>query len=290
MTAEQYSRSEFRRIRGLRYHLRRWGDPWLPELVLLHGFLDVSETFHFLVQPLLAQWQVLAPDWRGFGYTEWQPGGYWFPEYLGDLDALLDASVPDRPVVLVGHSMGAQVAALYAGARPQRVSRLVCLDGPFLPDTPAERLQPRYAGWLDRLRREDSPRSYESFDQLATAVQRRHPDLPPGRALFVARCWGQEDGFGRITLRADPVHRIYGPTPLRFADTAALFHHIAAPTLFVDAARSRVRSQLPEADIAWRRGLVRDQRSIRIEHAGHMLHFDQPEATAAAILEFLTPV
>ncbi|MGZ2874013.1 alpha/beta fold hydrolase, partial [Pseudomonas aeruginosa] len=67
----QESRSEFLRIRGLRYHVRRWGDADKPPLVLLHGWLDVSETFHFMVQPLLERWQVIAPDWRGFGYSEW---------------------------------------------------------------------------------------------------------------------------------------------------------------------------------------------------------------------------
>ena len=82
------SRSEFLRVRGLRYHLRRWGDARLPLLFLGHGFLDVSATFEPLVAPLLDRWQVIAPDWRGFGHTEWPQEGYWFHDYVADLEAI----------------------------------------------------------------------------------------------------------------------------------------------------------------------------------------------------------
>ncbi|MCK9193117.1 MAG: lysophospholipase, partial [Nevskia sp.] len=108
------SRSEFLRVRDLRHHVRRWGDADGAKLVLLHGWLDVSASFQELVAALIGgqtqSWQVLAPDLRGFGYTEWPQEGYWFQDYLGDLDGLLDHYVPNEPVVLVGHSMGAQIA------------------------------------------------------------------------------------------------------------------------------------------------------------------------------------
>ena len=83
------SRSDFLRIRGLRYHVRCWGDPRLPRLFLTHGWLDVSATFQPLVLPLLQRWQVLVPDWRGFGHSEWPQDGYWFYDYVADLEALL---------------------------------------------------------------------------------------------------------------------------------------------------------------------------------------------------------
>jgi len=282
------SRSEFVRVRGLRYHVRRWGDDALPKLVLLHGWLDVSETFHFFAQPLLDRWQILAPDLRGFGYTQWQPAdGYWFPDYVADVDALFDQYVTDGPAVVIGHSMGAQVAALYAGARPQRVNRLVCLDGPFVRETPAERIQPNFVNWLDELRDLSPPNTYDSFEQLAKQVRRMHSKLPEHRADFIARCWGREDGRGRITLRADPLHKLHGPTPFRFEQSAQLFSHITAPTLFVDAELSGLRKNLGEAETVRRRAYIRDQRAVTIANAGHMLHFDQPEATAAAVRAFL---
>lgn len=79
------SRSQFVPIRGLRYHIRTWGDPHSPKLFLLHGWMDVSASFQFLVDALRREWCVFAPDWRGFGLTEWPQDGYWFADYLADL-------------------------------------------------------------------------------------------------------------------------------------------------------------------------------------------------------------
>lgn len=282
----QDSSSEFVRIRGLRYHVRRWGDAGKPPLVLLHGWLDVSETFHFLVQDLLDRWQVIAPDWRGFGYSEWQPGGYWFADYLADLDELFDHYIGPGQAVLAGHSMGAQAASLYAGLRPRRMSHLLCLDGPFLRDMGAAEAPRRLGGWLDQLRDPPQVKTYDSFDQLATRVRMQHPQLSPERARFIAQCWGHEDGHGRIRLCADPQHRLNWPTLYRFEDTGAIWAQVEAPTLFIDAGKSVVR-MIDEAEIARRRALIRQHQVVQIEGSGHMLHFDRPAETAAAIRQFI---
>ena len=74
-------------VRGLRYHCRCWGDAQAPKLFLLHGWMDVSASFQFLVDALRGDWQVIAPDWRGYGLSHWGGAdGYWFPDYMGDLD------------------------------------------------------------------------------------------------------------------------------------------------------------------------------------------------------------
>ncbi len=124
------SRSETVPIRGIDCHVRRWGPGHAPPLVLLHGSQDVSASWQFVVDALERDWQVVAPDWRGHGLSGRSGADtYWFPDYVADLDALLEHVTPDAPARLVGHSMGAQVAALYAGVRPDRVARLVNVDG-----------------------------------------------------------------------------------------------------------------------------------------------------------------
>ena len=279
------SRSEFLRIRGLRCHVRRWGDPAKPQLFITHGWLDVSATFQPLVAPLLDRWQVLMPDWRGFGYSEWPQDGYWFYDYVADLEAVLDHYSPDEPVLLAGHSMGAQVSALYAGLRPQRVRKLVCLDGIGLPDAPAARAPARVRKWLDQLREPLPVKSYESFEQLAGRVRRQHPRLSEAQALFVARCWGQQDGYGRIRLCADPKHTLAGPLLYRAAEAEEIWKQVTAPTLFIDAAGSE--TALPAEERARRRGSFADQRVVVIADAGHMLHFDAPLETAQALAAFM---
>ena len=109
--------------RGLRQHVTRWTGEDPEPLMLLHGWMDTGDTFQFLVDAMPTRHTFVAPDWRGFGRSEWPADGYWFPDYYGDLDALLDRFSPDAPVTLIGHSMGGNIATLYAGIRPERVRR-----------------------------------------------------------------------------------------------------------------------------------------------------------------------
>ena len=150
-------------VRGLRYHLHAWGrhpsaEPGQPLLVMVHGYMDVGASFQFVVDAMAragdGRRAVVAPDWRGFGRSDSPPGAdsYWFPDYLGDLDALLDLLSPGAPVDLLGHSMGGNVVMAYAGARPQRIRRLINLEGFGLPDMPAADAPARMATWLDELK------------------------------------------------------------------------------------------------------------------------------------------
>src|SRR3989442_11948912 len=108
-------------VRGLKHRLTWWGEPTGTPIVLLHGFQDCGDTWQFLVDCLPDTWSLVAPDWRGFGGSEWAPDGYWFPDYLADLEALLDALAPSTPAPVIAHSMGANIALLYGGIRPQRL-------------------------------------------------------------------------------------------------------------------------------------------------------------------------
>lgn len=282
------SRSEFWHLRGLRHHVRHWGPDDGPTLVLLHGWMDVAASFQFVVDALDPRWHVVAPDFRGFGHSGWAPGGYWFPDYVADLDALLQRLCPQRPLRIVGHSMGAQVASLYAGLRPQQVAELVILDGLFLPDMEPELAPMRFARWLDELREPPAPRRYPDFEDLARRIARRHPRLGMDRARFIARCWGREDGHGRIELCADPAHRRHGPLLYRAAESQAIWRRITARTLFVDGGASELARAIPPEEVAARRACFADHQSTVIPDAGHMLHFDAPETVARAIDSFLT--
>src|SRR6187431_1591886 len=102
-------------VRGLSHRLTWWGERTANPVVLLHGWMDCAETWQFLVDALPPEWSCVAPDWRGFGGTEWPQDGYWFADYFADLEALLDIVCPEGQVRLVGHSMGGNVASMYAG-------------------------------------------------------------------------------------------------------------------------------------------------------------------------------
>src|SRR5471032_501415 len=181
------SRSEFLTVRGLRCHVRHWGRDGAPKLFMLHGWMDVSASFQFVVDHLQGDWHVIAPDWRGFGLS--QRGGtdtYWFPDYLADLDAILRHYAPDQAVNLLGHSMGGNIVGLYAGARPERIRKLINLEGFGLRDAKPEQAPSRYAKWLDELQAPPVMRAYPTLAAVAARLQKTNPRLSDERAAFLA--------------------------------------------------------------------------------------------------------
>jgi len=281
------SESQFLQIRELRYHVRRWANPGAPKMVVLHGWMDVSASFQFMVDALRRDWDVYAPDWRGYGLTEWGKGDcYWFADYLADLDFLVDSI--GSPIHLVGHSLGGNVAAMYAGVRPERVAKFVNLEGFGLRATRSDEAPERYARWVGELRAPPQLRHYSSFDELATRLRSGNKRLSKERSDFLARHWGHEKD-GKVMLRADPAHKIVNATLYRLEEAQACWRKVTAPVLWVDGKESDTlkRLGLDAGQHAERRSAFRDLRFIEIADAGHMLHHDQPEALAHAIEAFL---
>jgi pimeloyl-ACP methyl ester carboxylesterase len=281
------SDSQFFDIRGLRYHVRHWPNAGAPKVVLLHGWMDVSASFQFLVDALRGAWDVYAPDWRGYGLTGWGKSDcYWFPDYIADLDFLLGEI---QATNLVGHSLGGNVAAMYAGIRPQRVARLVNLEGFGLAATRPEQAPGRYARWLDELHLPPRLRPYRNFQALAERLQQGNKRLTAERAAFLARHWGRETEQGEVVLRGDPAHKIVNPVLYRYEEVHACWQKVAVPVLWVDAADSETsrRLGLDARQQTERRAAFANLRHVTVPDAGHMLHHDQPEAVARIVEEFL---
>jgi pimeloyl-ACP methyl ester carboxylesterase len=285
-------------LRGYDHRVLTWGDPGAPKLFLLHGWMDVAASFQFLVDELLGDWQVIAPDLRGFGESEWQPQGYWFADYVADLEALLDRFAPGERANLVGHSLGGNVVMQYAGARPRRVRTLVSLDGFGIPAENADKAPKKIARWLDALGGAIAFKPYASLDAVADRLQQNNPRLPRERARFLAGHWAEVLPDGSARLRADPRHRLPFPSVYRMDEVQAVWRGITAPVLWVAAAESDIPNWLndhPEgeagadnlAGVRRRFEHIPRGRLVTIADAGHMLHHDQPAAVAAAIESFL---
>ncbi|MEY3978646.1 MAG: hypothetical protein RLZZ375_75 [Pseudomonadota bacterium] len=292
-TYSSTSRSEFLTLRGLRMHIRHWGADAAPKLFLLHGWMDVSASFQFMVDALANDWHVIALDWRGFGLSERVATDcYWFPDYLADLDAMLDVLAPEQAVTLVGHSMGGNIATLYAGVRPQRVSRLVNLEGFGLANTVPAQAPNRYAQWLDELREPPSMRSYPSREAVAERLRKNNPRLTRERAMFLSDHWAVPDARGAWHVQGDPKHKIVSANLYRTEEVLACWQQITAPVLWVEAEHTDVwRWMGPKAEVRAeidrRMRVIPDVISALIKDAGHMLHHDQPEALAHLIEDFL---
>lgn len=283
------SRSVFLTVRGLRYHLREWGPETGVPLFLLHGWMDVSASFQFVADALPQDWRIVAPDWRGFGLSEGQGDAYWFPDYLGDLDAILRHYSPQSPVNLVGHSMGGNVACLYAGIRPARVARLVALDGFGLAASDPSQAPHRYEKWLSELGGPAGFRTYPDFAALAKRLQGDNPRLTSERAAFLAGHLGQAMPSGGVCMAADPAHRRVNAQLYRREEALACWRRVSAPLLSVEPEDTGLRQRMGVSDADHEAFLAcfPGYQRVWVADAGHNLHHDQPEAVAQIIEPFL---
>lgn len=276
-------------IRGVRYNVRHWGDARAPMVFFLHGWMDSSPTFQFVVDALSREWHVIAPDWRGYGASECLGRPYWFPDYYADLEALLGHYNPGRPARLVGHSMGANVAAGYAGARPERVEQLVMIDFLGLMNSILEEAPRRLQGWLEQVGGNPHLSNYASHEILAQRFRHANPRLTPERAAFLAREVSRQLPDGRVHLACDPWHKVASPNLYRVEDSMACWQKIAAPVLMVLAEHGFVQQRLGLDSPECRRRLAAfpNLQVVTIADAGHNVQHDQPEQLASVLEGFL---
>nr|WP_295783741.1 alpha/beta hydrolase [Rhodoferax sp.] len=292
------SRSEFVPIRNLQYHVQIWGEPSPDKtpLVMVHGWMDVAASYQFVVDAFQDDHYIIAPDWRGYGKTpSGQVDNYWFPDYMADLDFLLDHYSPDRPVNLVGHSLGGNVVMLYGGVRPERIRCLVNLEGFGLPATTPDMAPARYAKWMDELKKlhrgEMDLRAYDAVSGVARRLMKTNPRLSQDKADWLARHWAEENAEGKWTILGQPAHKVISAHLYQSEEVLALYRRLNMPVLAVEASDNSL-------DLWWKGKFTLEQYHERIKNvpnveigfipdAGHMMHHDQPEVLAGLIERFI---
>jgi pimeloyl-ACP methyl ester carboxylesterase len=335
-TVKRTPRSEFIPIRKMNYHVLAWGDvaSTLPPLVLMHGWMDVAASYQFMVDALSETFfknrLIIAADWRGYGKT-WRaersaeppqassaPSGgsaahavasvgasvgvdnYWFPDYLADLDFLLDHYAGDRPVDLVGHSMGGNVVMMYAGSRPNRIRRLINLEGFGMPVSTPDKAPARYAQWMDELKKlhrgELDLTAYDKADGVARRLMKTNPrlardDAGKAKANWLARHWAAENAQGKWDILGDAAHKIVNANLSNVAEAIELYKNISAPVLVVEASDDSLsgwwHGKYTLAEFHERLKNVPDCTIQVVQDAGHMMHHDKPEELAQMIEAFV---
>lgn len=288
--SQKLSTSRTLSVNRLQYHVRQWGAPGAPQLFLLHGWLDASASFQFIVDAFKEDWHIIAPDWRGCGRSQWNAGGtgYRFSDLLADLDVLIDQLGSRQPINLVGHSMGANVAVHYAGLRPEKIRRVVSLEGfgPLLRKN--ETTEPPVAkmvGWFDELKAVRPFPSYATFEDAAAELQRKNRRLSEVQAQFLSREFYVPDEAGRMQRLGDPVYKVREVGRYRREDVDAAWANVSAPILHVSAADERDKD--PAAAVFRERyRIFRDFREEIVPDCGHMIHHDQPVKLAGYMEAF----
>jgi pimeloyl-ACP methyl ester carboxylesterase len=284
----------FFRSGTLRVHFRDWGGDGAPPLVIVHGLRDHSHSFDDLAAALADRFHVYALDLRGHGDSETTPY-YAFGHFVLDLHNLIRALRLTRPV-LVGHSMGGEVAAYYSGSFPAVPAKLVMIEG--LGPPPLD-MREEVRWFVDAFTRIDramaGPPGLKDLEAAYRRLRERNPRLREDQARRLALLGTRAREDGMLEWKFDPMLctlALTGPFDLEFG--MAFWRRIEVPTLLVHGTesgefwRGKPGSVYLDADdLARRVGAFKDARLLEIAGAGHMVHFDRPDELARAIREFV---
>ena len=283
------SRTEKITIRGLRYNVRHWGKEDAPMVMFLHGWMDCSPTFQFVVDSLKNPWHIVAPDWQGYGESEWLSRPYWHPDYYADLHDLLKHYSLDRPVRLVAHSMGSHIASAYAGICPERVSQLIMLDSLGLKRPMGDDSPTVLGRWLEHVGNGPPLTLYPNFEAFAARLMELDHRLSESRATFLSWNIGRSRADAMVEIACDPWHRIPAPLVYHAEDAMADWMRIKADVLLLVASHGLVKQRFGNDPQEFERRIAcfRHLQIGSIPDSGHNVQHDQPELVAAALEEFL---
>lgn len=277
---------------GLRYNVLEWGADRTEldhTVILLHGFLDLAWGWAATVRAGLAgRFHVVAPDLRGHGDSAWigRGGYYHFVDYLADVDEVARLFGRGR-LSLVGHSMGGSIASYFAGVFPERIHRLVLLEGLGPPENDTAVPQ-RVRAWLDSWRRvrERDGKSHAGLDEAAARLRAHDPLLGDELARDLALHGTRPAPDGGLRFKHDPLHLTLGPMPFRVDYAAEFWTRVTCPVLWVEGEKSAFRHAGDEAERRLR--LLPGAERAVLPGAGHMMQRHQPAALAELLVAFLT--
>jgi pimeloyl-ACP methyl ester carboxylesterase len=271
---------------GLRLHYTDWGNESAPPLILVHGGLDQSRSWDAMARALRATFHIVAPDLRGHGDSDWATGSsYSLSDHVYDLTCLIKSAGLEQ-VAIVSHSMGGMVSLTYAGAFPEKVSRLAVLDG--VTNFPARKVKPidvRIAEWVGDLDK-TAQRKIHRYPSVADGAERilaRNARLTREQAMHLATHALKRDADGEYSWKFDPYLRARAPYRLSLEDNIALWSRIQCPTLLVAGSESF----LPDPGTAGVLTHFRQAELVKIEGAGHWLQHDKTEEVIGVLKPFL---
>jgi pimeloyl-ACP methyl ester carboxylesterase len=271
-------------VNGLNYRYLRWGEDHRPAVLLLHGLRSYAHTWEPVAEALSATRLVIAPDFRGRGESDWDPGcDYHTDTYVRDIEVLTD-SLGLKRFDIIGHSMGGAVGYTYAARHPDRVDRLIIEDiGPgSSTDT---------AG-ADRIVREmkETPAGFDSLDAVRAYWRGIRPDITETALDSRIRHTVRQTADGRWLWRLDMsgiaaarVQAARGAGPDLWACVAAL----RCPTLVIRGACSDFLPADTCVRMAERQPLLEWS---QVSAAGHYVHDDNPAEFIRLVTDFLGAV
>jgi pimeloyl-ACP methyl ester carboxylesterase len=257
----------------------------------VHGGLDHARSWDWVAKTLREDFHVYAMDLRGHGNSAWAPGAlYSVAEHVLDLSVLgeiINRSLGrQEPIPIVGHSLGAITTLLYAGVYPERVAKVVAIEGVGLPIEEARYSAPeRIRRWIEKVRAIEN-RTQHSYPSLAAAVarmQEANPFLSREVAEHLTLHGTNWNADGSILWKFDNYARVFPPYGANLDEAAEVLRQIACPTLLFWGRESFAKD--PEHDPL--AAEIANRRVVKVDRAGHWLHHDQLEIFLRETKKFL---
>jgi pimeloyl-ACP methyl ester carboxylesterase len=266
-----------------------WGTGSKPGMILVHGGLDHARMWDWVARALRDDFHVYALDLRGHGNSEWAPGAlYTVAEHLLDLSALADI-INAFPIYIIGHSLGGIITLFYAGLYPDKVKKIVAIEG--LGPPPEHRVHrpasERMRDWIAGIRKTENrtPHSYPNLETAVARMKEANPFLSDEVARHLTLHGTNWNADGSIIWKFDNYARPFAPYGTNIEDAKEILGQITCPTLLFWGRRSW--AQDPEID--GRASAIRNHKLVKVDNAGHWVHHDQLEIFLAETKKFLLP-
>ena len=274
----------------LRLHYADWGNSGAPTLILVHGGRDHCRSWDWVAQQLRADWHVIAPDLRGHGDSQWAAdGNYPISALVYDLAQLIH-QLDVGPVTLVAHSLGGNIATRFTGLYPDRVKKLVCIEGlgpspKMLADRAALPYADRWREWIANKRTAAGriPKRYPDFDGVLKRMMAENAYLTADQARHLTEHGVNRNEDGSWSWKFDNHLNVWPFDDMPMAEITALWEAITCPTLLLYGADSWASNPAKDG----RDAHFRNARTVEFENAGHWLHHDQFDRFMGELREFL---
>ena len=270
---------------GLKIELAVWEGKG-KQILCIHGLTANSRFWDCLASALAPYHRVIAMDLRGRGLSDKPPTGYSIEHHCKDILALMNDQGLERPV-LMGHSLGAFISLVFSAQYPQRVDRLILVDGGGkLSETQMAKVFAGIKPSLDRL-----GKTFPSFEAYLS-LMKQAPFLQPWNSYMENYFrYEIEEVEGGVRSRVHPKHIEEEARNLGKVDSSQFYNKVTSPALILRATKGMLAEDdllLPEDVVDRMAREIPNAKKVDIEGANHYSILFQPNKKRdQTILKFL---